>query len=470
MGKLSAPRGVALTLFFLILVFSVSCGKKQQQGTSVSNDIPGYTVETKEGFSMISRDKSKEIVEESDMNFTLDMLPLSIDHNGDIRDYIEIYNNEYPDNAVRILSLGKEDHEREVAMLNAVNVMAAGGGPDILVVDREQMELLQERGLLVPLDEFLTEDHLREIVPAVKDAGTIAGSFYGMAPYIDGIRTCLVRREIYGKSTWSLNDIQAVMSEHSEFERTFVGYYDTETFVSPFSYFGIYNLEGPNSPFIDYENRKSDFDSTDFMLILEKAFDESKIFLPEDSFEEEKALSFIDNYSHPTHILKSLAERGDRYNYVGVPRKAGAGNKALIFYYFVLNKNGQHLEEAGEFIKYIMSRGCQDAADSGISIRTDYAQDDVEKNENGIGLRRTLLTYRGWVSQWDFVTDYDVDPVILATDYEDFMLNCFWEPVSDETISDILYEETEDYFKVGGDVNAVAARIQERVQKYLSEK
>lgn len=71
-----------------------------------------------------------------------------------IRMFVEEYNRLHPN--VKIVIQGGTEGEQDSQWIRIQADMAAGKGPDLLVADREQMAVLQEKGVLAELSQVLT--------------------------------------------------------------------------------------------------------------------------------------------------------------------------------------------------------------------------------------------------------------------------------------------------------------------------
>lgn len=145
--------------------------------------------------------------------------------------------------------------------------VVAGGGPDILYVSLEDMELLQSRGLLKELDILMSEEALEQILPGVIELGTADGSFVGLAPQMN-IYTIITLKSIWNQDTWCLEDVLELMDTGN-----YTGIFcQGTTSFAPQALLTLMTEAGlQDSSLIDWETGESHFDSELFLRIMETA-------------------------------------------------------------------------------------------------------------------------------------------------------------------------------------------------------
>ena len=154
------------------------------------------------------------------------------------------------------------DHDR------IMNEIVSGNGPELLVVNREDMETLYEKGVIENLSDVLSEETREQIYASVLEAGQISGKQVGLAWSGSGF-TLYVSKDVWQKDTWSVEEFVSLTEEREgELDDIFVGL--TPWYQSPFMTFRyIAMMDLKNSPFIDWEKGECYFDSELFRKVLE---------------------------------------------------------------------------------------------------------------------------------------------------------------------------------------------------------
>ncbi|MDE5952050.1 MAG: extracellular solute-binding protein [Acetatifactor sp.] len=93
-----------------------------------------------------------------------------------IRMFVEEYNRLHPN--VKIVIQSGTEGEQDSQWIRIQADMAAGKGPDLLVADREQMAVLQEKGVLADLSQVLSQETQEALFPGALEYGPINGGLY----------------------------------------------------------------------------------------------------------------------------------------------------------------------------------------------------------------------------------------------------------------------------------------------------
>ncbi len=145
--------------------------------------------------------------------------------------------------------------------------LAAGKGPDILYVTREDARLLQEKGLTADLETLVSEETLDRLMPGAVLLGTADGTFIGLPAGLQA-RSLLVGRDVFDGESWTLEEVAALIHsgrlEPRMLSNSRSGYFSS--FATIITLIG-YSLE--DSFLIDWENRVCHFDDERFVGLLE---------------------------------------------------------------------------------------------------------------------------------------------------------------------------------------------------------
>ncbi len=315
--------------------------------------------------------------------------------------------------------------------------LAAGHGPDVMFVSLEDMEILYEKDMLADLREYLSEEALSKILPGVLEMGTVDGTLAGIAPEISA-RSLLVGESVWSGDNWTLDDILELMEsgklENKIYYEKSGSYYGSLAVVR---WLTFDNLE--SSFLIDWENRGSHFEDDRFIRLLKcvgKYDSSSYEGLRDDRIGGGGSLMVFDQIS----TLQDAAEYAETHgvqgsHYVGFPSERGNGSYLDADGVVVVNKNASDPAAVSAYLEGLLGN-------------------EVQMND-------TMELYCGL-------------PVINlpADEYGEvnsFLAQCVPAPRAYEDITDIIYEELDDYYAGDQTAEKTAEIIDNRVQLYLDE-
>jgi len=90
--------------------------------------------------------------------------------------YVDKWNSLHPETQVEIVTMPWEDY----IGLALPAAFAAGKGPDIFWLSPGDMLRYINEGMLLPFDEYMTEDELDDLVPAARQKAAVEGVLYGL--------------------------------------------------------------------------------------------------------------------------------------------------------------------------------------------------------------------------------------------------------------------------------------------------
>lgn len=144
--------------------------------------------------------------------------------------------------------------------------MVAGKGPDILYVSLEDMQIMQEKGMLLQLNELLSQEAFEQILPGIIEMGTINGEFVGLAPEMETF-SAVTLKNIWDKESWSLGDI-VKLAESGKYAEIFC---QGNTSFAARALLVRFTEAGLQNEFVDWNEEASCFDGDAFLDVLRMA-------------------------------------------------------------------------------------------------------------------------------------------------------------------------------------------------------
>ena len=370
-----------------------------------------------------------------------------------------VYNQEHEGADIRVENADMSP-ERVLAELSS------GNGPDIIVTQLDDFVPLQEKGILAPLDDYLTEENLAHLFPAARDCMTIDGKIYGVVPELD-LNLLLVADEVWPEENWTLEQALDIL-EQGDFQGAF---YSSNRGVSP--EMNLMTLGGfyTNScPFYDPDKGESYFDGETFIRLLEICREYGQVKKPAtnvaDALLERKVLmgmEFIPSDAQISHILKNYS---GKLHFVGYPGQTDYLGMASPLYYVAVNSNFEGTEDIADFLNLLLSDEMQlnafyvPATRSGIENNSSTS---IDTDGNTYYMRRTNEgVSREWAKKPDGSS--------YMPDVLDFLerLEGDSNPYSQQ-IWNIVSEEAGPFWAGSKTAEEAAAVIHNRVQLLLDE-
>ena len=343
--------------------------------------------------------------------------------------------------------------------------LAAGRGPDLMWVTREDMEILQKKGALMDLCQVISEETLAQIFPGVLADGIIDDTLYGL--YFDGTPcTYLVSNNIWPDESWNVEDIYDILDRENNLRDI-----TPSSKSSVLSNFFLENLGGV--PFIDLDAKESYFNSREFIRLLEYVNEYNTNMAHSasssgsmDMVTDEKLLTFPLNIEiSDLSLYSSLMDKyGQACHFVGILND----EKYLGYWagenFLVVNAKSQKKEEIGKYYEYLLSAEAQRNT-LHCSIRGDVIQRNVyweminEQNYACFLKRNGTMSY----------LDLQEDGTTYLEEYISFLNKCGPNPKPYKEIKEIIVSGAEGYFNGQYTAERAAELIHNRVQLYLDE-
>lgn len=352
--------------------------------------------------------------------------------------------------------------------------LATGEGPELMWVDKEDMGILAEKGVLMDLTEVIPEEIYEQLFPGVIQDGTINGTLVGISPFFS-VQSMAVPNAVWGEGSWTLSDLLAVAEARDDWDVLLANPY----LMSNYNLFCklLPGLEG--TPFLDLEQKKAHLDHENFARLLELCMQYGNPYGSDPEYlgwdevgrlmhEAQCAaqLSYLEQGFQEFSSL--LADFGDDIHLVGFPSYGDSGHyMGSPNGYLVVNKNAAHLEEIKEYMALFLDYDSQMALTFACSVRRDVTEDRVQVNFDG---EPVFVTYDSSYGQLQSpIEDLKPDGTTYIKEYMDFLESSVPWPEDPSQISAILKEELGAYFSGAKSLEETVDVLQNRVQLYLDE-
>lgn len=374
------------------------------------------------------------------------------------------------------------DGEHEAAHDRIWNELIAGKGPDLFIIDPEDLPVLWEKGVLMDLRELISRETLEQIYPALLATGTIEGSLAGVSEFYT-IDTMVTDTDIWQEGQWTVEDVVSMLESGRFAHAIDEGWrYAGDSLLA----YRLVCEDIRHSPFIDWEAGTCSFDSELFARLLKvcrqypydggvrggemetDGMDRYRRLLEGESLAVSEMGVGLWSYVNARRTM------GEHYNEVGIPGAVSSGQRIRPSAYVVVNKYCENREAAAAYLEYILN------AENMWVFRRDYI-DSIKVIKDGEG--RWSIIDRSGRNMYLYLLDDD--PAIYAEempeDYVEWLkyskeyyaymesLECatyydYWELIA------IITEEMDSYFEGGQSAEQVASVIQSRVKIYLDER
>lgn len=394
--------------------------------------------------------------------------------------HMQLYGMDYVNQKLTFLSTTSDTFDILMEKVNTQQEMeafhdrimaeiTAGGGPDLLWVTEEDMRMLAEKGALMDISDLIPAETKEQLLPGVMEMGTVNGSFVALAPEVS-FYTMMVADSVWKEESWTLNDVLTILENENQREIPFVYNRIKMDYYSLF--FMILATDWNHSPFIDFEQGISYFNSEGFINTLELCKKFGNVDdAPLESDERLQMLhdgEIIGNISYFYNGLQDFSQimstSGDISHIVGYPVNEGSGNYVSADGYLVVNANATRIEEIKEILAYILNYENQYTVNLS-PVRKDVIRDSIRKHSVSGEYRIAKNINETLVTQLATKPD--------GTTYlEEFMVfaeSAVPKPYRPTDITAILYDEMPSYFTGNKSAGEVAEIIHNRVQLYLDE-
>lgn len=396
------------------------------------------------------------------------------------RSYIDEFVRKHPGVTIKVTEQDWDNKDAEWTQLLAE--LAAGKGPDLLLLEREEMLVLQEKGVLADLSEVLPKELEEQIFRGVLDNGRVNGKLYGMT-YDASYSTLMVSKEVWPEETWSIGDVLDII-ENLEAKGTPIEAFCNswmqtggQTAAQIFSHL-IYDLE--NSPFLDLEKGECCFETEEFYRLLDicKRYGSENVKSNNSIGLEApgEMRSYVKNgqglaYTNWNYGLSDFSQEmagfDNGYHCVGHPTDGASGNYWNCYTMMAVNAKAEERDIIDELLCYFYSEECQtnSVANTGIIVRRDLLTDSIVMHVDWADTPMQNLAGGAWAE-----LPTKADGSTYLEEYLAMLDSCVAMPSGAEEVKTILEEEVGAYFAGTKSAEEVAGIVQSRVQLYLDER
>lgn len=336
--------------------------------------------------------------------------------------------------------------------------IAAGKGPDVLYVSREDMGILSEKDALMDLRDLISEEELGELLPGALELGTMDGKLVGIPANVNAIGL-VVSRDIWSEDSWNMNDMLNLMRKGT-LER---GFYLSDDYMAPLGTIRFMTeFCMNNKAIIDWENRTCHFNEEPFFSLLDIT-NIDIASLPNDNEKwlgQGNRIALFSVYSSDSFYDFGVLTEENNGNHVGFPTEEGHGNYLDTTGVLVVNKNTSSVDAIKEFLKCYLGEEIQGICNEGLNKCLGVKKlntDELEWDFDGKCF---------WKSREVYVFEDGTTSLHRA---EAFLESCVAAPQKDRNIINILYEELQPLYTGGKNSRQVAEIINNRIQLYLDE-
>lgn len=362
--------------------------------------------------------------------------------------------------------------------------MVVGKGPDILFVSRDDMILLQEKGLLLDISDMISEEVREQMLPVALELGSPGGELVGLVTEL-GFETMGTSRQTWDQDGWTVEEFIERMEEKGDWKRLFLHAYG---YRSSGEYFFNEIIPGQleDLSLLDLEQGTCDFNNKKFIRILEfckKYSSQEQNLGDENQSRKEDIRMLVEGESGAERVPMAQGFYGfswvvgglygDECRIVGYPTEKGSGNYVYSPYYLVVSAKTKQQEEIRKFFDLLLKTDNQ-MFSGACSVRRDVLI-SYEVAENPFPGGEYCLVH--WNpndpedTHWIMIEDSYIKPDLTSylEDFLEFLESSTPKPYCPSQIENILREEGSAYFASDKSAEVTADIIQRRVQLYLDE-
>lgn len=364
--------------------------------------------------------------------------------------------NTFMKNAILSFNNSNDKYRVEVieykdgSMYNELDLaLVSGNCPDIIDMTGLSVSKYVNKNVLVNLYQLMVDSEISpsSIVAGYRNAMEIDGGLYTLSPSFRF--TTAVSNIKYGNEnmSWTLSEFANVVEMMPDGSNIV-----DELTCYEFFYF---MLRCTFDNYIDWATGTCDFDKDDFINLLSISNDlpqEIVYIYEEDNISRLNDGSLIMSF-YTLNILKGyrsdLEQRGPNICYVGIPGVSGSGAVLRVDDEFALYSGSEHIDEAWNFVKFIISEEYNESVRFGLPI----LQSTLEKKIQEV----TQITEGMALSQ------ENAEELLYIINNADTIIR------DDDVILTLIAEEAATYFDGFKTIAEVCDIITAKVNTYLSE-
>ncbi len=343
--------------------------------------------------------------------------------------------------------------------------LVAGKGPELMVVDESDLQLMSEKGLIMDISSMIPGETKEQMFSSILQLGTLEDTLYAIPQELI-YSTLFVSNQVWTEDSWTPEDVVKILESNQLSDSPFLLFNRRATANELLFNMFLGNLS--ESPFLDFERGICYFDSEEFVHLLElsKQYG-TPSFTTLDSAERQRMLqngeiiarsaSFYDGLSDYADTMNSY---GEDFHIVGYP---GTGSKVSSPSYLVVNARASQYQTIKQYITFLLSYENQ------YTLKNPLRKDVFEN-------RLTKDTFTGMYYMSISLDDsvfINVQPKPDGSSYlDDYLIfldstEAYHNPYPE--ISSIIGNEFASYTSSNKSAKEVAGIIQNRVQLYLDE-
>lgn len=385
-----------------------------------------------------------------------------------LKSWVSKFNGDHPNMKIKIDVVDNETDSWNATMAELV----AGNGPDMFCMwaGDEKIQSLFEKGVLDNMDEYVPLEIKEQIFPGIIQSGSINQKWVGLG--VEGIPQIFLTSDILWKNkTWTLKDVVAIETKHSNMEALFVSLDPGSEGKTDSDMNASYLFDNPYI-FIDTYGQKSGFDNTvfiDALKLLRKY--KTKNFTMENTaslLKDGKILGAFTRFYRPQQYVDIMKE----YCYDGVHfvsrvgQKEGIGNWSSV-YLILVNKNTKFKDELKVFLEGLLDYDRQRSSDMAMSVREDVI--------------RGKVIWADWSQEWvysggvddlghaSYMSFTNPDGESYLEEFVEFLKQLAPCKEGKDTISSIVIGEAIEYSTNSKSAEDTAASIDNRIMLFLRE-
>lgn len=402
----------------------------------------------------------------------------------DLRNRVVEFNRESQDYRIVVKDYSTyntmDDYMAGYTQLN--NDILSSGMPDILVADNNMpMGSYISKGLVADIDKLIAEDEelsQKEFMDNVFEAYRVDGKLYYVIPSFY-VMTWIGKSSIVGdRTTWTMQDMMELAESLPEGTQMLSEMTRTGFLYTMMQYCG--------SDFIDVSSGKCDFNSENFITMLEFAntlpeeldgglYEDEDYWMNYESQYREDRTILMNCYISQSANMKSYINGyfGEDISYIGFPNDSGSGAVVTANYQYAISAKSENQEGAWEFLRYYLTDEYQSQMEYELPVdKKIFVEKANEAKENSYYI--DAQTGEKVEYEEEFYMNGESFPLPNLTQEQVDEYISFVESVNrcsyyNENIQNIVMEEAAPFFEGQKSAKEVAGIIQSRAQVYVNE-
>ena len=373
-----------------------------------------------------------------------------------------------------------EDYTQGLTRLNADIV--SGDVPDIMILNSQMpFESYASKGVFADMSTFLEKDEelkKEDLLPNILEALSSEDGLYRIAPSFTVTTFAAKTADVGTEPGWTMDEALALLASKPEGTQLL-----SEITSSSFLYYTSWIC---GEQYVNWETGECFFDSDGFIKTLEFAktlpteIDYSTVMDDASYWEEMETqyrngktiltLQYLSGFRDYSYTKQGVF--GEDITLIGFPVDEGLGAGLSFSNPIAISALGEHQEVAWEFVKSFFTEEYQDALEYEFPTRAD----SLRKLEEKAWEKPYYLDEEGNKIEYDdyfYVGGMEI-PVEPMTEEETQVLVNYLKSLDklciyDETLHNIITEETAGYFAGQKTAEEVASVIQSRAKIYINE-